>query len=91
MRDPTTAFFVVLIIGVVAGLVFDRFAGPGWLSRQMSGKTRGMVTSALVGVAGSFIGFHLATILKLAAGGYGGLIGAVIGAVVVLWVWRLVK
>jgi len=30
--DPTTTFFIVLLIGVIIGLVFDRFGGRGWLS-----------------------------------------------------------
>src|SRR5208283_5106592 len=61
--DPVTSFVIVLLIGIVAGFLFDRIAGPGWLSRQVSGSTRGLATSALVGVAGSFIGYHLATII----------------------------
>jgi uncharacterized membrane protein YeaQ/YmgE (transglycosylase-associated protein family) len=58
--DPVTSFVMMLLIGIVAGVLFDRFAGPGWLSRQVIGATRGVVTSALVGVAGSFVGYHLA-------------------------------
>src|SRR6185436_5424935 len=57
--DPTTMFFIVLLIGVVIGVVFDRFGGRGWLSRQMSGGRHVLVTSALVGVCASFIGYHL--------------------------------
>jgi len=91
MRDPTTAFLVVLVIGIVAGLLFNHFAGQGWFSRRITGSTNAMVTSALVGVAGAFIGFHLAGILKVAAAGYGGAIGAIIGALVVLWVWRMIR
>jgi uncharacterized membrane protein YeaQ/YmgE (transglycosylase-associated protein family) len=91
MRDPIVIFLIVLVIGILAGLLFDRFAGPGWLTRQIAGSTRTMVTSALVGVAGSFIGYHLATILRLGAGGYGAIIGAIVGALLVLWLWRLTK
>jgi uncharacterized membrane protein YeaQ/YmgE (transglycosylase-associated protein family) len=73
----------------VAGLIFDRLAGPGWLTRQIAGSTRSMVTSSLVGIAGAFVGYH-ATGLAAAAG-YVPLIGAVIGAALVLWVWRIIK
>ncbi len=46
-------FVLVLAIGIIAGILFDRLAGPSWLARQFSGSTRGIITSALVaGVAG---------------------------------------
>jgi len=86
--DPFVSFLVVLVIGVAAGLIFDRVAGPGWLGRQIAGKTRGMLTTALVGIAGSFIGFNLASLLRLAYGGLGLYLGAAIGAAAVLWFWR---
>lgn len=84
--DPVVVFLVVIVIGIVAGLLYDRFLGPGWLARQFTG-TRGSVTSALVGIAGAFIGFHL---FALAAAGALAFLGAVIGALVVLWAWRMV-
>ena len=86
---PLTAFLLVLVIGIVVGLLFDRFMGPGWLTRQIAGATRHSVTSALVGVAGAFIGFHIIIILSLVSG-LATLLGAIIGAFVVLWVWRMV-
>ena len=89
MLSPAAVFAILLVIGIAAGILFDRFAGPGWLSRQIAGKNRMMVTSALVGIAGSFVGYHLAGLLSIT--GYGALIGAVIGALVVLYGWRMVK
>ena len=86
---PAVIFLILLAIGIAAGLLFDRFAGPGWLSRQIAGPTRTMATSALVGIAGSFVGYHLAGLLGI--GGYGALIVAIIGAAVILWVWRLMR
>jgi len=91
MGDPAVIFLIVLVIGMLAGYLFDRFAGTGWLTGQIAGSTRTMVTGALVGVAGSFIGYHLAGLLRLAAGGYGAIIGAIVGALVVLWLWRMTK
>jgi len=79
------AFVIVLVIGIAAGLIFDRFAGPSWLVRQFAG-TRGLVTSALVGIAGAFIGFHLG--LLVAAGLAAAYLLAIIGAAVVLFAWR---
>ncbi len=87
--DPVTNFLIVLVIGIVAGLVFDRVAGPGWLTRQFAGSTRGPVTSALVGIAGAFIGFHVAVLLGFL--GLAAIIGAALGAIVVLWAWRMIQ
>ena len=89
MRDPAVTFIILLIIGIAAGLIFDRIAGPGWLTRQIAGSTRSMVTSSLVGIAGAFVGYH--AISLAAATGYAPFIGAVIGAALVLWVWRIIK
>ena len=89
MMTPAAIFLILLVIGIAAGLLFDRFAGPGWLSRQIAGSTRTMVTSALVGITGSFVGYHLAGLLGI--GGYGALLVGIVGAAVVLWVWRLMR
>ena len=66
--DPAVMFLVVLVIGIVAGILFDRVAGPSWLARQFSGSYRGIVTSALVGVAGAFVGYHIAVLLASSGG-----------------------
>jgi len=29
--DPVAGLVIVLLIGIVAGFLFDRFAGPGWV------------------------------------------------------------
>ncbi len=89
MLSPAATLVILLIIGIAAGLLFDRFAGPGWFSRQITGKNRLMTTSALVGIAGSFVGYHLAVLIGVL--GIAALIGAVVGALVVLWAWRAVK
>jgi uncharacterized membrane protein YeaQ/YmgE (transglycosylase-associated protein family) len=89
MLSPGAIFLILLIIGIAAGLLFDRFAGPGWLSRKIAGSNRMMATSSLVGIAGSFVGYHLAILIGILD--YGALIGAVIGALVVLWGWRMIR
>ena len=89
MLGPGAVLLILLIIGIASGLLFDRFAGPGWLSRQIAGGNRTLVTSALVGIAGSFVGYHLALVLGIL--GLGALIVAIIGAVGVLWGWRTVR
>ena len=89
--DPVVTFLLVLVIGIVAGILFDRLAGPSWLSRQFSGSTRSIVTSALVGVAGAFVGYHIAVLLALGSGLVTSVIAAAAGAVVVLFAWRMAK
>jgi uncharacterized membrane protein YeaQ/YmgE (transglycosylase-associated protein family) len=86
---PLATFLIILIIGIVAALLFDRMVGRGgWFARQTTGR-RQMVTSALVGIAGSFIGYHLFALLGIViAGSLGLFIGAIIGALAVLWLWR---
>lgn len=91
MAIVTTAmqhFVVVLLIGVIAGLVFNRY-WRSWLGRQTAGATgMGDVTYALVGIAGSFIGFHLAVILGLLPTTLMLYLCAAAGAVVTLLLWR---
>ena len=89
--DPTVTFLLVLAIGVGAGFLFDRLAGPSWLARQFSGSTRGIITSALVGIAGAFVGYHLAVLLALGGEIVTAVIAAALGAAVVLFGWRMAK
>ena len=90
-NDPAVTFLLVLAIGVIAGVMFDRLAGPSWLARQFSGSTRGIITSALVGVAGAFVGYHIAILLGLGGGIVTLVIAAMVGAGVTLFGWRMAK
>jgi uncharacterized membrane protein YeaQ/YmgE (transglycosylase-associated protein family) len=72
----------VVIIGFVAGII-ARLLAPG------QNNPSGFILTTLLGIAGAF----LATFIGQAIGHYGpdqgaGLIGAVIGAVVVLFIWH---
>src|SRR5664279_5106858 len=87
--DPIITFLLVLVIGVGAGFLFDRLAGPSWLARQFSGSTRGIITSALVGIAGAFVGYHIAGLVALGGGIVTTAIAAALGAAVVLFAWRM--
>ena len=89
--DPVVTFLLVLVIGIVAGILFDRLAGPSWLARQFSGSTRGIITSALVGVAGAFVGYHIAVLLARDGGLLTAVIAAAVGAAVMLFAWRMAK
>ncbi|MGA7974551.1 MAG: transglycosylase [Pseudolabrys sp.] len=89
--DPAATFLIVLAIGIVAGILFDRVAGPSWLARQFSGSYRGIVTSALVGIAGAFVGYHIAVLLASGSGLVTTVVAAAAGAAVVLFAWRMAK
>jgi uncharacterized membrane protein YeaQ/YmgE (transglycosylase-associated protein family) len=91
VTDPAAMFLLVLAIGVIAGFLFDRLAGPSWLARQFSGSTRGVITSALVGVAGAFVGYHIGGLLALSGGLVTSVIAAAVGAAVVLFGRRMAK
>lgn len=77
---------IIVAIGIAVGLAFNRY-GRGWWARLIGG-TRSDVTCALVGVAGSFIGFHLGVVLGLLPSPLTLYLAAAVGAVVVLWIWR---
>jgi uncharacterized membrane protein YeaQ/YmgE (transglycosylase-associated protein family) len=89
--DPLLSFLLVVAIGVAAGVLFDRLAGPSWLARQFSGSTRGIITSALVGVAGAFIGSEITVLLALGGSLLTSAIAAALGAAAVLFAWRMAK
>ena len=79
-------FLIVLAIGIAAGLLFNRH-GQTWLRRQFVTR-QSDVTSALVGIAGAFIGFHIGVLLGLLPSALMHYITAAIGALLVLWLWR---
>ena len=79
---------VVLAIGIIVGLMFNRY-GRSWLGRQTVGATgMGDVTYALVGIAGSFIGFHVAVILGVLPTPLMLYLAALAGAAITIWLWR---
>jgi len=89
--DPLIVFLVVLLIGIAAGVIAQRGVRASSLSSRFRGNLRGDVTSALVGVAGAFIGFHLAALIFLSGGTIVLLLGAIVGAGVVLWGWKTMR
>jgi uncharacterized membrane protein YeaQ/YmgE (transglycosylase-associated protein family) len=90
--DPALAFFVIILIGIVVGLIFERSVRPGWFSRDLANERRGMITLSLIGIAGSFMGYHLTLLLGLfRTGVIAPFIGAMLCAVLVLWLWRLAR
>jgi len=76
----------IIVIGFVAGII-ARFLAPG------PNNPAGFILTAVLGIAGAFV----ATMIGQAVGWYqpdegAGLIGAIVGALLVLFVWhRLVS
>lgn len=73
-----------LLIGLIAGII-AKFLMPG------DNEPSGFILTAILGIVGAFV----ATFLGQAMGWYGpnegaGLIGAVVGAVIVLAVWGMI-
>jgi uncharacterized membrane protein YeaQ/YmgE (transglycosylase-associated protein family) len=74
----------IILIGFVAGLI-AKFIHPG------PNEPSGFILTTLLGIAGAFV----ATLLGQAIGWYrpdqgAGLIGAVVGAIIVLAVWGMI-
>ena len=77
---PGVGFLGMLIIGILAG----------WIAEKITASDHGLLTNLLVGIAGSFVGGSLASVMNLQFEGWlGNLLIAAIGAVLVLWLWRL--
>ena len=77
---PGVGFLGMLIIGILAG----------WIAEKITASDHGLLTNLLVGIAGSLVGGSLASLMNLQFEGWlGNLLIAAIGAVLVLWLWRL--
>jgi len=86
LTSAPASLLIILLIGVVAGLFFNR-SSRSWLAR-IGGSSRSDLTSALVGIAGAFIGFHVSVIVGLLPSPLMHYLLAIVGAVLVLWLWR---
>ena len=68
----------LLIIGAAAGFLATRFM-----------KVQADVpTTIVIGIAGALIGGFVLRFLVTVTGAMAGLVGAVLGAVLLLWLWR---
>jgi uncharacterized membrane protein YeaQ/YmgE (transglycosylase-associated protein family) len=79
---PGVGFIGMLIIGIIAG----------YIAEKATASDHGLLTNLLVGIAGSFVGGNLATLLNVEFYGWlGNLIVASIGAILILWIWRAIR
>jgi uncharacterized membrane protein YeaQ/YmgE (transglycosylase-associated protein family) len=81
MTDPTVGVFEMILIGLVAG----------WIAGKITAETHGLFAKILIGVAGAFLGGKLAEVMQIPVIGFWRtLIAASVGAIILLWVWRLI-
>lgn len=78
-------FIWTIIIGFVAGIV-AKFVTPG------SNEPSGFVLTTILGIVGAVVATYLGQAMGFYGPGEGaGLIGAVVGAVIVLVVWSMIS
>jgi len=83
--EITMGFLWTIIIGFVAGII-AKFVMPG------SNEPSGFVLTAILGVVGAFLATWLGQALGWYAPGEGaGLIGAVVGAIIILFIWGAIS
>lgn len=72
-----------LLVGLIAG----------WLAGTiMKGSGFGLVGDLVVGVLGAFLGAWIFSLLGITAGGFlGAILVALVGALVLLWIVRLIR
>jgi uncharacterized membrane protein YeaQ/YmgE (transglycosylase-associated protein family) len=51
----------------------------------------GLIMTMLLGVAGAYVGGFLFNMIGVGGGGPAGLVGAVIGALILLWLYRMFR
>ena len=73
-----------ILIGLVAGII-AKFLYPG------SNEPSGFILTTILGIVGAFVATYLGQMIGWYRAGEGaGLLGAIVGAVVVLFVWGLI-
>jgi uncharacterized membrane protein YeaQ/YmgE (transglycosylase-associated protein family) len=79
LGDPIVTLILIILIGAIIG----------WLYEEWTHSPHGYITSALVGVAGSYTGYALARLANMTSNAtLIRLLAAAVGALIVLWAWR---
>jgi len=72
-----------IIIGFVAGVI-AKFLKPG------NNEPSGFILTTILGIVGAFVASYLGQAVGIYQAGQGaGFIGAIVGAVIVLWIWGM--
>jgi uncharacterized membrane protein YeaQ/YmgE (transglycosylase-associated protein family) len=82
LGQPGVGFFTMLLIGLLAG----------WIAERVTASDHGLLTNLIVGIAGAFVGGKLAEVLEIPVFGFfRTLVAAAVGAILLLWIWRLLR
>jgi uncharacterized membrane protein YeaQ/YmgE (transglycosylase-associated protein family) len=77
--NPVVTLILIILIGAIIG----------WLYEKLKDSPHGYITSALVGVAGSYTGYYLAALVTLPSHvTIIRMVAAAVGALIILWAWR---
>ena len=72
-----------IIIGFVVGVI-AKFLMPG------NNEPSGFILTTILGIVGAFVASYLGQAVGMYQAGQGaGFIGAIVGAVIVLWIWGM--
>jgi uncharacterized membrane protein YeaQ/YmgE (transglycosylase-associated protein family) len=78
LGHPEIGFLAMLLIGAIAG----------WVAEKVTESDHSIFTNILVGIAGSFVGGILASLLNIPVVGF--IRTLVIGAILILFIWHRV-
>ncbi|OYX68513.1 MAG: hypothetical protein B7Y95_20460 [Rhizobiales bacterium 32-66-11] len=82
LSQPGVGFFTMILIGLIAG----------WIAERITESDHGLLANLVFGLIGAFVGGKLAEWADVPVYGFfRTLIAAVIGAIIVLWVWRRIR
>ncbi len=73
-------------MGVVYLIVIG--AAAGFLATRLMKIEAGLLPTVAIGIAGALLGGFLLELVLTAMGFLGGLVGAVLGALVLIWLWQ---
>ena len=93
--EPNTLMDLGGGVGVIGTIFIGALAG--WIAEKLTGSDMGLIKNIIVGIVGSFIGAFIANALGIRLDEifqgwfWGNLLVSVFGAVILLWVWRMIR
>ncbi|MCJ8143075.1 GlsB/YeaQ/YmgE family stress response membrane protein [Ancylobacter sp. A5.8] len=82
LNQPGVGWFTMIIIGLLAG----------WIAERVTDSDHGLFANLLFGLIGAFVGAKLAEFAEIPVFGFfRTLIAAVVGAIIVLFLWRKLR
>ena len=77
-------------VGFIGAIIIGIFAG--WLAEKIMKRDHGLLTNLVVGLVGALLGAFLVSMLGISYGGWiASLVVSTLGAVLLLWLWGLIK